>query len=143
MKSRAQREDIQVRQGILNFVKRSSESMGSPFMAKIIQVYSDRMTCDIESIDGIPMNNVPILTKGGLVDGEAYGEIDLPALNDYVIVGFSSHGRGHKVIIGAIFPYLVNEFMKDAVNSGSKQLGSRPSSIQDSFHFLIYLSYAS
>lgn len=122
MRSHSQREDIQVRQGVLNFTKRST-SRGEthvPFFAKVIQTYSDRMTCDIKSVDGALMNNVPIQTKGGLVDGKVYGEVDLPAVDDWVRVSFGSYGQKHKIITGTIFPYLVNEFIKDAVNSSGK-----------------------
>jgi len=122
MRSRVQREDIQVRQGALNFIRRSTTSgeIHAPFFAKVIQAYSDRMTCDIEAVDGTPIKNVPVLTKGGLVDGEPYGEMCLPAVDDYVVVGFASFGQRHRVIIGTIFPYLANEFLKDAVNSTNK-----------------------
>jgi len=120
---RAQKEDIQVRQSALNFVKKSvtGGEAHAPFIAKVIQVHSDRMTCDIKTLDGATLANIPILTKGGLVDGEVYGEVCLPAIDDYVIVGYASYGQRHKVILGTILPYLVNEFVKDAVNSGSKQ----------------------
>jgi len=120
---RAQKEDIQVRQSALNFVKKSvtGGEAHAPFIAKVIQVHSDRMTCDIKTLDGATLANIPILTKGGLVDGEVYGEMCLPAIDDYVIVGYASYGQRHKAILGTILPYLVNEFTKDAVNSGSKQ----------------------
>ena len=123
MKAKAQREDIQVRQGALNFMKRSTmqPELHSAFLAKVTQVYSDRMTCDILTPDGAPLQNIPVLTKGGLVDEEAYGEVCLPAIDDYVIVTYASYAQRHKVIIGTFLPYLVNEFTKDAVNSGSKQ----------------------
>jgi len=120
---RAQKEDIQVRQGALNFVKKSitGGEAHTSFLAKVTQVYSDRMTCDVETLDGATVANVSILTKGGLVDGEVYGEMCLPALDDYVVVGFASYGQRHKAILGTILPYMLNEFIKDAVNSGSKQ----------------------
>ena len=110
---REQREDIQVRQGALNFVKRSitGGEIHAPFFAKVTQVHSDRMTCDIKTLDGATLANIPILTKGGLVDGEVYGEVCLPAIDDYVVVGFASYGQRHKVILGTIIPYLVNEFI--------------------------------
>ena len=123
MKSKAQREDIQVRQGALNFVKRTTMrgEAHAPFFAKVTQVYSDRMTCDIETLEGLEIKNVVILTKGGLVGDEPYGEVCLPAIDDYVVVAYASYGQRHKAVIGTILPYLVNEFTKDAVNSGSKQ----------------------
>lgn len=122
MKPRRQQRDVQVKQSPLEFIKNSTTQgeTHTSFFAKVIQIYSDRMTCDIKTLDGAFIPNVPILTKGGLVDGEVYGEIDLPAVHDYVIVDFSSYGQRHKMVIGTIFPYLVNEFIKDAVNSSSK-----------------------
>ncbi len=123
MNWKAQREDIQVRQAALNFIKRSTmrDEVHSPFVAQVIQVYSDRMTCDIKAIGGNTIKNVTILAKGGLVNGKVYGEMCLPAKDDYVIVGFGSYGQRHKMILGTILPYLLNEFIKDGVNSGSKQ----------------------
>jgi hypothetical protein len=123
MKAKAQREDIQVSQSAINFIKRSTMTgeEHSPFLAKVNQVYSDRMTCDIETLDGAAIANVPVITKGGLVNGEVYGEVCLPAVNDYVVIDYASYGQRHKVIRGTILPYLVNEFIKNAVNSSSKQ----------------------
>ena len=122
MKPRRQQQDIQVKQGVLEFIKNSTTQgeIHTSFFAKVLQTYSDRMTCDIETLDGAKIPNIPVSTKGGLVNGEAYGEIDLPAIHDYVIVGFSGYGQRHKLIIGTIFPYLVNEFIKDTVNSSNK-----------------------
>lgn len=123
MKTKAQREDIQVTQSAINFIKRSTMTgeEHASFIAQIIQVYSDRMTCDILTVDGATIQNVPVITKGGLINGKVYGEVCLPAVDDYVIVGYGSYGQRHKIILGTILPYLVNEFIKDAVNSSSKQ----------------------
>lgn len=122
---RAQKRDIQVRQGALNYPNRSTmdplSQLGHPFMAKVTAAYSDRMTCDLETFDKQRLPNVPVMTKGGLVDGEHYGEMDLPAVDDYVIVMFASYGTRHKVIVGTILPYLANEFLSDAVGSQNKQ----------------------
>lgn len=122
MNPRIQRKDIQVRQGALEFIKGSTTQgeIHTPFFAKVTAVYSDRMTCDIETLDGAPLSNISVVTKGGLVDGKVYGEICLPAIDDYVVVGFGSYGQRHKVILGTIIPYLANEFVGDAVNSVSK-----------------------
>lgn len=122
---RVQKRDIQVRQGALNFPKRTTMDplfqLGHPFIAKVVNVYSERMTCDLDTSDGQRLSNVPVVTKGGLVNGEHYGEMDLPAVGDYVIVMFASYGVRHKVIIGTILPYLATEFSKDAIGSGTKQ----------------------
>lgn len=122
MGMREQKEDIQVHQNALKFLKRSTVrgEAHAPFLAKVVQVYSDRLTCDIKTLEGIPLNNVPVVTKGGLVNGEVYGEVCLPAIDDQVLVGYGSYGQRHKVILGTILPYLVNEFLGDAVNSGAK-----------------------
>jgi len=122
MKSRVQKNDVQVKQGALEFTKRSNTQgeIHAPFIAKVIQVYSDRMTCDIETPDAGLIYDVPILTNAGLVGGEPYGEICLPAVDDYVVVSFGSYGQRHKIVIGTIIPYLANAFLKDAVNSASK-----------------------
>ena len=118
-----QRIDIQVRQDALNFIRRvpMATDVTSPFIAKVIQVYSQRMTCDIETPDKQRIPNVPVLTKGGVIDGAPYGEIDLPALDDYVIVMHASYGQRHKIIVGTIIPYLATEFLKAPVNSANKQ----------------------
>lgn len=116
-----QRRDVQVRQDALNFVRSQSATMTAPFIARVTATYSHRMTCDIETSDGQQIPNVPVLTKGGLVAGEPYGEVCLPAVDDFVIVMHGSYGTRHKIIVGTIFPYLANPMLKDAVNSGSKQ----------------------
>lgn len=118
---RAQKEDVQVKQGALNFVRRTQGFMGNAMVAKVTNVYSDRMTCDIEMVDGGTLYNIPVLAKVGLKDGEVYGRMWLPAVDDYVIIMFGSGGNRFKVIVGTVSAYLTNEFVKDAVNSGSKQ----------------------
>ncbi len=120
-----QNRDVQVRQAGINFTKDTTmdplHNLTSPFMAKVLVTYSDRMTCDLETFDKQKLPNVPVMTKAGLVDGEHYGEMDLPAVGDYVIVIHASYGTRHKVIIGTVIPYLANEFLSDAVGSASKQ----------------------
>lgn len=117
-----QRRDVQVRQDALAFVRRGAHAVPTaPFIAQVVRTYSDRMTCDITTPDGQSLPNIPILTRGGLVDEEPYGEVCLPMADDYVIVMHVSYGARHKAIIGTILPYLANEMTKDAVESGGKQ----------------------
>ena len=116
-----QYRDIQVRQDSAAFVSRQGPTLTMPFIAQVIKTYPDRMTCDIKTTDGQTIKNVPVLTKGGLVDGKPYGEVSLPVIDDYVIVMYGSYGTRHKVIIGTFFPYLANELSKDVVNSDGKQ----------------------
>jgi hypothetical protein len=120
-----QRRDIQVRQGAVDFTNRSGVPKTMPFIAKVENVYSDRMTCDLITNDGQKILNVPVMTKSGLKDGKPYGEVDLPEIEDFVIVMYASYGTRHKVIIGTFIPYLAKEF-KDAapVNSDNKQFAT-------------------
>jgi hypothetical protein len=84
------------------------------------------MTCDITTPDGQLIDNIPVMTKAGLVDGEHYGEMCLPAVDDYVVVIQASYGSRHKIIVGTFIPYLTNEFStKDAVNSTNKNFTKR------------------
>lgn len=115
-----QRRNIQVHQGAVNFAKTVPGFSGNATIGKVTEVYSDRLTCDIEMYDGGVLRNIPVCTKAGLQDGEVYGTVDLPAIDDYVIIDFASGSTRTKMIVGTIVPYLVNEFVKDAVNSGSK-----------------------
>lgn len=121
-----QRVDVQVRQDGVGFAERGMVPMATaPFMAQVVQVYSDRMTCDVKTNDGQTLFNIPVLVKGGFVAGKPYGEIDLPAVDDYVIVFYAGFGMRQKAILGTILPYLVNEFNKDAVNSADKQFAKK------------------
>lgn len=92
-------------------------------VAKVLSVYSDRATCNIQSWSGAKKYNVPVRTKGGLIDDEVYGELDLPAVGDYVIVSFIRGKESQPIIEGTILPYLNNLFGsgQTAVNSSSKQ----------------------
>lgn len=122
MRNYRQSRDVQVRQDSVNF-SRTTTMRGyvtSPFIGKVVEVYSERMTCDIETPDGQVIPNVPVMTKAGVIDGEPYGEVCLPALNDYVIVINASFGIRHRVIIGTFIPYDSNEFTKTPVNGASK-----------------------
>jgi len=116
-----QRIDVQVHQDTIQNARKNREHVETaPFVAQVVAVYSDRMTCDLKTVDGQFLLNVSILTNGGLVDGKPYGEVDLPAIDDYIFVMYASFGARHKVILGTVFPYLTNEFNADAVNSSNK-----------------------
>lgn len=115
-----QRNDVQVRQDTINFVRERQFTATSPFIAKVINTYSERMTCDLETPDGQKLYNIPVLTQGGLVDGEPYGVVSLPMIDDYVVVMHASFSERHKIIVGTFFPYLANAITKDVVNSGGK-----------------------
>ena len=123
-----QKEDVQVKQSGLNFLKRSATAVAevhTAFIAKVRDTHADRMTCDIETLDGGLIHNVPVLAKGGVIDDEPYGELDLPDPKDYVIVMFGGYGQRHKVVVGTVLPYLTNVFTKDAVNSSGKQFTTK------------------
>lgn len=91
-------------------------------ICKVLEVISDRNVCVIQSTNGGTTYNVPILTKAGLIDGEVYGELDMPAVGNYVIVGFINNRMEKPFIIGTVIPYLYPKYQSDQtpVNSGSK-----------------------
>jgi len=92
----------------------------APFFAMVVAVHSDRNTCDIRTIDGLAMENVPVLGKFGLADGgNVWGEVELPSPMDYVIVMFIGEHTRQKIIIGTIAPYLVNEYQTGQIPPSS------------------------
>ena len=119
-----QRRDIQVRQGGVNFIHdvpmNKSQQMMSPFIAEVIAVYSERMSCNLKTTDGQKLYNIPVMTEAGMIGNEVYGTFEIPAVGDYVIVMYAAYSNSHKVIVGTFVPYLSPEFNSDAVNSGSK-----------------------
>lgn len=113
--------DVQVRQDGLLQVERSSGALFTvPFLAQVIAVYSDRMTCDLTTLDGQTLSNIPVITKGGLVDGKPYGEVDFPAVDDYVFVMHAGYSSSNMVVVGTFFPYLSDGYTADVVNSAGK-----------------------
>ena len=92
-------------------------------IAKIKAVHSDRATCDIQSWSGAATYNVPVRTKGGLIDDEVYGELDLPTVGDHVIVSFLGNNESDPIIEGTLLPYLHSKFQSSQtpVDSSSKQ----------------------
>lgn len=122
-----QNRDIQVRQSAINYVMNNTVNPQrlAPFIAKVTNSYSDKMTCDLQTLDGQPLKNIPVMNNAGVVDGAPYGEINLPEVGDYVIVMYAAYGNRHKVVIGTITPYLSNVFSKDAVNSSNKTFAKK------------------
>lgn len=119
-----QTRDVQVRQDSVR-AARSPVHGSASFIAQVVKTYSDRMTCDIKTPDGQALDNVPVLTRGGLVDGKPYGEVCLPAVEDYVIVLHATYGDRHKVIIGTVLPYGTKEFAAAPVNSDNKATATK------------------
>jgi len=117
-----QSNDIRVYQNAVGYTDRQQRTPPNyvPFFAQVTSTYSERMACDILTLDGQEMNNIPVMTDCGLVGNEPYGTVDLPAVGDYVVVSYASYGNGHAVILGTIIPYLANAFIADAVNSAEK-----------------------
>jgi len=122
----SQRRDIRVAQESISSNERLyGNKPSAPFIAQVRKAYSDRMTCDITTPDGQLLDNIPVMTQGGLVDGEPYGEISLPAKDDYVRVTYATYGNRCKVIDGTVIPYLAAEFNEDAVNSVNKNFTTK------------------
>jgi len=93
------------------------------YLAEIMAVYSEKNACDIKAlITGQLIKSVPILTKGGLVDDEVYGELELPEVGDRVVVDFIGGRESLPIIVGFIFPFLYDKFAgsQTPVNSSSK-----------------------
>lgn len=123
---RKQKRDVQVEQSAVQFPLRTTMAPHdrSAFIAQVIKVYSQRMTCDLKTSDGQVLPNISVETEAGVVDDAPYGTIDLPAINDYVIVDYASYGTRHKIIVGTVLPYLATEFSKAPVNSTNKQFAT-------------------
>ena len=92
-------------------------------IALVKAVHADRATCDIQSWSGATKYNVSVRTKGGLINDEVYGELDLPAVGDRVIVSFLGNNESDPIIEGTILPYLHSKFQSSqtVVDSSSKQ----------------------
>ena len=93
------------------------------YFAEVEAVYSDRNTADIRVLtSGAKLKNVPVKTRGGLIDGEVYGELDLPDVGNIVNIQFLANRESMPFISGAILPYLYSKFQADQtpVDSSSK-----------------------
>lgn len=113
---------VVVFQNSMNMAKRPVGEPHVPFFAKILIVHSDRNTCDIETLDGFAIKNVPLCSKVGLVNGKIYGVLDLPEVDDYVLIIFGGPYRRNMIIMDTITPYLKDEFQvgQSPVNSTNK-----------------------
>ncbi len=91
-------------------------------LGKVVFVHMDRMTVDVETNNGAKVRNVQILTKGGLVDDEVWGELETPTVNTHVVIGFINGEAGFPFIMGYLFPYGFSKYQSNQtpVNSGSK-----------------------
>ena len=94
------------RQNSINKSKMTSMHMKEKMLdvGQVQKTYSDRMTCDITLLEGLQLYNVPILTRGGIIDEEkVYGEVDLPIEKDYVVIIFVG---GRPIMLGTVLPFL-------------------------------------
>jgi len=92
-------------------------------VCKVIQVFADRNTCTLKGLNGSTVYNVAVLTKAGLIDGKyVWGELDLPNVGSYVLVGFVENRMEKPFIIGTVIPYGHDKYQsaQNPVNSGSK-----------------------
>ena len=94
--------------------------------AKVLKTYSDRNTCDIETWNGATVHNVPVRIRGGVINGEIYGEVDLPQEGDLVIVSMTGGQENQPCIVGTIIPFLDNTWSNGTpVNSTNKQFTTK------------------
>lgn len=99
------------------------QGIAGAFMAKVDYVYPDRGTVDV-SVATEKFPNVPILTQGGKdSDGGIWGDVHFPQSGDYVLVLPLDPMGKKKVVLGTIFPYLMQEWkdQQNPVNSTNKQ----------------------
>lgn len=94
----------------------------TPYVGKVRKVHSDRHAVDIETAAGLIVKDIPVKTKAGLISNEVYGELDLPAVGNYVIVQFLQNRESHPYVDGTIIPYLNGKYQSEQtpVNSTSK-----------------------
>jgi len=81
------------------------------YNAKVVAVYTDRGTCDIQSSTELS-RNVPISCKAykDSTTGHIWGEIEYPQKGDWVLVQPLDRFNRKKLIIDTIAPYLMREF---------------------------------
>lgn len=92
-------------------------------IAKVTAVYTDRMTVDVLSNDGLAVQNVRLLTRGGLENDEIWGEMEVPSVGTYVIVGFLEGSEEAPFVLGTVLPFLASLYQASqvAANSANKQ----------------------
>ncbi|MDE1868063.1 MAG: hypothetical protein KGI08_10205 [Thaumarchaeota archaeon] len=113
----------------------------APFMAVVVNAYSDRMTCDIAPPPNVPNTgsnttpleavffNVPVVVNGGIdpQSNEIWGEMETPQVNDYVIVDYLGPYYTMMAIVGTIYPFTMSYFQSNQtpVNSTNKQFSKK------------------
>jgi len=81
------------------------------YMAQVTAVHGDRYTCDVKTVNGTETKNIPVLAKNGLINGEVFGEYDLPAVEDWVTVIHIGNTANQPAILNmTIYPYLMAEY---------------------------------
>lgn len=108
----------------INQLEKSLKSdRAEPYIALIKKVYADRNACDIQTISGSTQHNIPVKTRAGLIDDEVYGELDMPAVGDRVLVDFIQGRESLPYIDRTVIPYLNPKYQSNQVpvNTGSKQ----------------------
>lgn len=90
-------------------------------IATVLKAYSEKNTCDIRSWNGAQVNDVPVMTSSGVVNGEVYGTLDLPNEGDIVVVDLIGDLESQPVIVGTVIPFLHNTWQNGTpVNSSRK-----------------------
>ena len=112
-----------VTQNAFNTTKRTS-SLGPVrlFIATILKVYTDRYTCDVETADRALLTNIPLMSRGGLINNEIFGVFE-PLLPDTSVIVASVGATGEqKFILGTLYPYINPHYQRDQVpvNSDNK-----------------------
>jgi hypothetical protein len=92
-------------------------------VAKVIATYPKAMTCDIETSNGMIVQNVPVMTRCGLIEEEVFGVLDLPEIDSYVLVMQLGDRESFPIIIGTLIPYnnKLYQGSQVPVNSADKQ----------------------
>jgi len=90
--------------------------------AQVKAINTDAMTCDILNSNGYLMKNVPIAANCGLEDGEVWGEIEYPSIDQWVIIEFLGERESFPIIRGTIYPYSNSKYQgsQKPVNSSNK-----------------------
>jgi hypothetical protein len=91
-------------------------------ICEVTKVRMKNMSVDIKTNNGVPIKNVPIVTKGGLENDEVWGELEVPSVGSYVIIAFINDNEEAPIMIGTILPYLHTLYQTEQVpvNTASK-----------------------
>lgn len=112
--------------GILAGESSRQTGKAEPYVAKVVNVYSERNACDVQAFGGGSLvHHVPLMIDSSGLDSSnhIYGEVDLPQVGAVVIIDFLYRNEGMPYITGTIHPYLKSFFQANqvAVNSANKQ----------------------